>query len=138
MQIGLHPAFAAAITRRVGLSASLTAIVAHDGAPSALGDVNVFGAAGPVTLVGGDRSGLPGDSGGLFSISESGGAIAVAFDRDGLGDGFDEGQTATTIAAVDVTDGVAVVSASLRVTVRRSVAPPALVSPIPDQTDEAP
>ncbi|QIE55863.1 hypothetical protein G5B40_10635 [Pikeienuella piscinae] len=137
MLIAPFPPFAAVI-RRGGLHASLFATVDHDAAPGSLGLIGVSGARGAITLVGGDITGAAGDEGGLFSAITSGGGVEIVFDRDGLGDGFTEGQSALTRLSIEVTDGVTVTTARIGVTVRRPLAPPALLGPIPDQMDFLP
>lgn len=134
MRISPLPAF---VARRGpgGLTASLAATLPHDAALAALGAIRAFGAAGPLSLQGGDLSAAPGNAGGRFTTSTAGGAISVTFDRNGLGDGFAEGETVTTSIGPTVTDGVSAVPARLRVTVRRAYAPPQLLGPIPDQVD---
>lgn len=137
MLISPLPAF---VARRGpgGLTASLAATIPHDAAVSALGPIRAFGAAGPLSLQGGDLSAAPGSAGGRFATSTAGGAISVTFDRNGLGDGFAEGETVMTTIGPTVTDGVSSVPARLRVTVRRAYAPPQLLGPIPDQVDLLP
>ncbi len=134
MRISPLPAF---VARRGpgGLTASLAATLPHDAAVAALGPIRAFGAAGPLSLPGGDLSAASGSAGGRFTTSTTGGAISVTFDRNGLGDGFAEGEAVTTAIGPTVTDGVSAVPARLRVTVRRAYAPPQLLGPIPDQVD---
>ncbi|MEX2517892.1 MAG: hypothetical protein WD969_01015 [Paracoccaceae bacterium] len=137
MLIAPLPAFVAHL-RRAGFTASFAAEVAHDSPASLLGAVKTFAAAGLVELVGGDVAGVAGDQGGLFSAAGSGGEIMLSFNRDGLGDGFAEGEAQSTAALLDVTDGQSTVAARIRVTVRKPLAPPASLTPIPDQMDMLP
>lgn len=134
MRILPLPALTARL-RRNGLSASISAQIAHDAAPGPIGALRVFGAAGATSLVGGDLASVAGTGGGRFSTASSDGSITVSFDRDGLGDGFQEGEAVTTELAPTVTDGATSVPARLRVTLRRPLAPPQLLGQIPDQMD---
>ena len=134
MRISPLPAF---VARRGpgGLTASLAATLPHDAATISLRPIRAFGAAGPLSLPGGDLSAAPGSAGGRFTTSTAGGAKSVTFDRNGLGDGFSEGEAVATTISPTVTDGVSAVPARLRVTVRRAFSPPQLLGPIPDQVD---
>lgn len=125
----------AAVFRPSGLNASLIATVEHDAAPGRLGLLGVRGARGAITLVGGDFTGAPGDRGGLFSATMTGGDVEIGFAREGLGDGLAEGRSALTRFSIEVTDGFAAATARIDVTVRRRMAPPTLLGPIPDQMD---
>lgn len=120
--------------RRNGLSASFSAVLAHDAPAGVLGFLRVFGAKGPVSLVAGAVSGAAGDQGGLFSVSPSGGRLEIAFDGDGLGDAVTPGGRLTTRFSFAITDGDSVADARIVVTLEGPLAPPALISPIPDQT----
>ena len=134
MRILPLPAWTARL-RRNGLSASISAQIAHDAAPGPIGPLRVFGATGVTSLVGGDLVSVAGSGGGRFSTVSSGGSITVSFERDGLGDGFEEGEAVTTEVAPTVTDGASSVPARLRVTLRRPRAAPRLLGQIPDQMD---
>lgn len=135
MLIAPIPAFAAR-NRRGGFTASIAATIAHDAAPASLGQLRLFGAAGPVTLLAGDLSNAPGVAGGLFSTVTTGGGVAVSFNRNGLGDGFAEGDSVLTEISPLVTDGTTTIEARVRLTVARPVSPPQLLGPIPDQVDQ--
>lgn len=134
--IGTLPAFAAAVLRNAGFSASFAATIAHDASSGVFGALNVANAAGAVTLANGDQEDVPGDAGGRFSVVGTGGGVSVSFDRGALGDGLEDGDAITTGTVVRVSDSVTTIDAFLSVTVRRAVAPPMLISAIPDQTDE--
>ncbi|WP_340109744.1 hypothetical protein [Pikeienuella sp. HZG-20] len=134
MQIIPIPAFIV-LQCHSGFTASFSAVVAHDAAPAVIGEIRAAGADGPVSLVGGDTVDAPGDQGGLFTLATSGSKIEILFDRKGLGDAFAEGESVSTAASIPVTDGVSVTQARVVATVRRSLAAPVLLGPIPDQMD---
>lgn len=134
MRLSPLPAFVAR-SRPGGLSVSLSAILQHDAPATALGPARAFGAAGPLALPGGDLSAAPGSAGGRFSVVAAGGSITVTFERNGLGDGFAEGEAVFTEINPTVSDGVSAVPARFGVTVRRAYSPPQLLGPIPDQMD---
>ncbi|MFV0474911.1 MAG: hypothetical protein ACK5MQ_12005 [Pikeienuella sp.] len=137
MLIAPLPAFAA-LHRRAGFSASLSAIIDHNAAPGVIGRLRIFGASGAARLVGAPPDRAPGSGGGRFSLRQSGGEIIVSFDRDGLGDGFAEGESAVASLAVEITDGSETATARIRATVRRALTPPVFLGPIPDQMDMLP
>ena len=126
-----------ALQTRRGFAAAFSAILAHDAPAGPLGNVQITGNAGPVSLVGGPLSGAPGTAGGLFDVSGAGGIVSVAFDRAGLGDGLAEGQSVLTELAVTLDDTTQTTAAVLRVQIARAYTAPVLVSSIPDQTDIA-
>ena len=103
-----------------GFSASFSAQVAHDASAGLLGFVSVTGAQGALSLVDGEVFGVAGSGGGIFTVTESSGFILVDFDRVGLGDLFQQGQSLVTGVDVRITDTVTERTVPLRVTVARA------------------
>lgn len=113
------------ITSTIGVSldfsASLTLFVPFDSAPI-VGTISTANAAGAVTIVGGDFTDQAGAGGGLFSAT----GLDITFDRDGLGDGFTQGQSTQATLGIQVTDGVETIPVTLRaVVLSQNIAPTA-------------
>ena len=135
MLLAATPRVAAVVLGRSGFTASFGTTVAHDAGPGTLGPLRSFGAEGPVSLVGGNRTDVAGSAGGRFDVTAAGAEIRIAFDRSGLGTGFAEGDRTATEISVPVTDTDKVVNARIRVTVARPYRPPVLAQPVADQSD---
>ncbi|MGD1924405.1 MAG: putative Ig domain-containing protein [Paracoccaceae bacterium] len=117
-------------------NAAFSAQVAHDVTEGPLGFVQISEAAGAIGLPDGEVFDAPGSGGGLFTVTESSGFILVAFDRDGLGDAFLQGDSRATSFSVRITDGVSTRTVPLTVTVRRANTAPVAAGALPDLTLE--
>ncbi|MEM9062502.1 MAG: hypothetical protein AAGD13_18730 [Pseudomonadota bacterium] len=117
-----------------GFAAVFSAQVAHDAVSGPLGFVQITDAEGAVSLPDGEVFGAAGSGGGLFTVTLSSGFVLVDFDRDGLGDGFLQGQTAPTTLPVRISDGVTTRTVTLSVSVNRANAAPVATGGLADLT----